>query len=406
MRILQFTLITLILVSMGGCDTGPQTLRIATPTLSVDQKIAEDLTELFGDTDQIHLEMAPGSLTESEAMDALATGTVDVALVSNAMPFHSDVATVIPLYPTVLHIAYRAGRDASSGSALLHDARVFADAEGTASRRIFDRIASGLDITESDFEFINDVETMADIVVLFTPISPQRVAAYPEMRLFSFGAPEDIGNGNVVDAATLLNPYLRPFVIPARTYGDITPQPVLTVAVDKYLVARRDLDPSLVYDLINELLRLRPALSARHPGLFEHLSDNFDVSRSTFVLHPGTQAYLQREAPTIYERYSGVAEAMVTLIIALFSAALAGVRILQRRRKNRIDRFYSAAIEIRDSISAKSSSDDRSVAIQKTRDLQNDAFDQLVHEKLAADESFRIFITLSNDVLRQLRSDA
>ena len=29
-------------------------------------------------------------------------------------------------------------------------------------------------------------------------------------------------------------------------------------------------------------------------------------------------------------------------------------------------------------------------------------FDQLVDEKLGADESFRIFITLSNDVLRQL----
>ena len=33
---------------------------------------------------------------------------------------------------------------------------------------------------------------------------------------------------------------------------------------------------------------------------------------------------------------------------------------------------------------------------------EDEAFDQLVDEKLAADESFRIFITLSNDVLRQL----
>ena len=41
-------------------------------------------------------------------------------------------------------------------------------------------------------------------------------------------------------------------------------------------------------------------------------------------------------------------------------------------------------------------------AIVKIRNLQNEAFNQLVDEKLGADESFRIFITLSNDVLRQL----
>jgi hypothetical protein len=38
----------------------------------------------------------------------------------------------------------------------------------------------------------------------------------------------------------------------------------------------------------------------------------------------------------------------------------------------------------------------------EVRTLQNTAFDLLVDEKLAADESFRIFITLSNDVLQQL----
>ena len=34
--------------------------------------------------------------------------------------------------------------------------------------------------------------------------------------------------------------------------------------------------------------------------------------------------------------------------------------------------------------------------------MQNTAFEMLVSERLAADDSFRIFITLSDDVLRQL----
>jgi len=75
---------------------------------------------------------------------------------------------------------------------------------------------------------------------------------------------------------------------------------------------------------------------------------------------------------------------------------------LRIRRKNRIDRYYAAAIEIRDSVDDEASSSERGQAIIKIRELQNRAFDQLVDEKLGADESFRIFITLSNDVLRQL----
>ena len=263
---------------------------------------------------------------------------------------------------------------------------------------------TGLD--DSDYRFISAESEIPDVVVVFAPISPQRVADFPStLVLSSIGTPADIGTGGIIDASVLLNPHFRPFVIPVGTYGDATPEPIVTVAVDKILVARSDLDASAVYDLINDILRLRPALAARRPGLFQQLSEDFDASRSRFVLHAGTQAYLQRDAPTVYERYSGVAEVAVTVVIALFSATLAAYRIFQRRRKNRIDRFYSAAIEIRDSISADSGAAEREDAIRKIRALQNDAFDQLVHEKLAADESFRIFITLSHDVLRQLGAE-
>ena len=67
--------------------------------------------------------------------------------------------------------------------------------------------------------------------------------------LWSMGSPKDIGSGSTVDAAVLLNPNFRPFVIPIGTYGDLTKEPIVTVAVDKILVARRDLDSAVVYEL-------------------------------------------------------------------------------------------------------------------------------------------------------------
>jgi len=391
------------LATLAACEEGPRELRLVTPVGTIDRDIVEELAELF-DNERVltRISLTEETLSGEEALDAIAAGKADVALISNSQEFRRDIATVMPLYPTVLHIARRDGFAEPTAPGDLSNAAVFAGAAGSASRSIFERIADNIGLADDDYRYITDPSEVADMVVVFAPIAPERIAEFPELRLISMGTPQEIGNGGTVDAAVLLNPHFRPFVIPVGTYGDSTPEPIVTIAVDKILVTRSDLDSAVVYDFISDILRLRPALAAKRPGLFQQLSEDFDVSRSRFVLHPGTLDYLQRSEPTIYERYSGVAEVAVTLLIALFSAVLAGVRILRIRRKNRIDRYYAAAIEIRDSVDDEASSSEREQAIVKIRDLQDRAFDQLVDEKLGADESFRIFITLSNDVLRQL----
>ena len=389
-----------------ACDSGPTELRLVAPSSQLDLEIAQNLAGLLDRGSEFRLDVTTVQHPGEAALDMLLAGEADIALVSNYLPYREGIATVMPVYPSVLHIAYRDGRDPSNGYTLLKDATIYAGAEGSASRLIFERISESIGLSDDAFSYVDRIEETAsaspDIAIVFAPISPQRIAELEGYELFSFGSPADIGAGSVIDAAALLNPPLRPFVIPAGTYGAVNTGPVVTVAVDKILVVRNDLDASIVYDLINTIHRLRPALSASRPGLFEQLGENLDVSKSTFVLHTGTQDFLQREEPTVYERYSGVAEVVVTLMIALASATLAGFRILKMRRKNRIDEYYSAAINIRNSISESSTADERAVAAEKIMELQNTAFDQLVDEKLSADESFRIFITLSNDVLDQL----
>jgi len=374
------------------------------PVAPVDQGIATDLVKLLDRESAIRVSLTSTPVSGASALDALLAGTADIALVSNNQPFRPGIRTVMPLYPTVLHIAYRTGDRETDTDITIRGSRVFAGAPGSASRLMFDRITARLGLGADDFSYVDLDEDSPDIVIVFAPISPARLADYPEFRLWSFGNPEDIGTGSRVDAAVLLNPTLRPFVIPLGTYGEANPEPILTVAVDKMLVAREGLEQSVIYDLINELKRLQPALSAQRPGLFQEFSDDFDTGRSTFVLHAGTAAYLNRMAPSVYERYSGIAEVAVTVLIALFSLAIAGLRIFRMRRKNRIDTFYSETIRLRNSVNSDSSQEEITQACAAVRALQNNAFDLLVDEKLAADESFRIFITLSNDVLRQLDS--
>jgi len=401
-------LFLITLVALAACESDPVELRFVPPASDLDLEIIQNLALLLDQSPAVRIRITGDEQPGEAALDILIAGEADLALVSNYLPYREDITTVMPLYPSVLHIAYRIGRDASSGPALFNQAKIYAGIEGSASRLMLETIVARMNLPRDAYSYVDrpgaGTTESPDVVVVFAPISPKRVAEFDGYRLFSIGSPSDIGTGSAIDAATALNPPLRSYIIPATIYGAATPEPIVTVAVDKLLVARSDLDSSIVYDLVNEIQRLRPALSATRPGLFEQLTDDFDVSRSTFVVHAGTQDYLQRSEPTVYERYSGVAEVGVTLLIALVSVLVAGVRIFNMRRKNRIDRFYAAAIEIRDSISDTSNDDDCSQAIDKIRDLQNDAFDQLVHEKLAADESFRIFITLSNDILAQIEA--
>ena len=402
MQMTRTLLIFACLCVLAACDRAPHDIKLVTPISPIDRSIVDELGGLIDDEAAIILRPSEEALSEEAALDALVAGEADFALISNSLEYRQEISTVMPLYPTVLHIARRAGYEAADGLEMIRGATVYAGPEGSASRFILNNIAERMNLRQDEYRYANDPGDSVDVVIVFAPISPERIAEFPDLLLTSMGSPEDIGAGKIVDAAVLLNPYFRPFVIPAGTYGDATPEPIVTVAVDKILVARYDVDATVVYDLIDEILRLRPALAAKRPGIFQQLSEDFDTSRSTFVLHAGTQAYLQRSAPTIYERYSGVAEVAVTLLVALFSALFAGVRIIRMRRKNRIDTFYSKARELRRSVTDSTSAEERQRVINDVRKLQSTAFDMLIDEKLGADESFGIFITLSNDVLRQL----
>ncbi len=394
---------------LQGCEQAPLSLTLARPASPIEESVAESLVETFAEASEVEVALGNTGISEEAALDALTAGTIDLALISNSMPYTDGVGTVMPLYSTVLHVGSSdSRREITDLPELLREASVFAGPEGSASRVMFDRMVQRPEFQDLGYTLIDPqaARQPPDAFVIFAPIATQYVTEQmrnaPQFRLVSMGEPASIGQGSIVDAATLSNPYFRPFVIPVGVYGDATPEPVLTVAVDKLLVARPGLEPSVVYDLIGEMLRLRPALAARNPGLFRDLSGDFDSRRSTFVLHPGAQAYLERSAPSVYERYSGIAEVVVTVIVALVSAGFAGFRIYKVRRKNRIDTFYTEAIRLRNSITQQSSADERLAVVEKVRTLQNEAFQLLVDEKLDADDSFRIFMTLSHDVIESL----
>ncbi len=372
------------------------------PVLPIDRTVAEQIVELVSENSGVKINLVPPPEGDVSIPEALEIGYGDIAIVLNNEQFREGVATVMPLYPSVLQIVTPATRPANDVYELLSDANIYAGPRGSISRTLAEQTVSDLELKPGEVRFVDNQSMDADVVVIYAPIDRQRLVSDPRVRglkMFSFGVPDDIGQGGIIDRAVLLNPRLRPFVIPVGTFGDLTPEPVLTIAVDNLLVARSDLNPAVIYDLYAEILRLRPALFGARPELFQPIDDDISQFNFAFSLHPGALAFLKRDEPSVIERYSGVAEVVATLMVGIVSGVFAFVKIYRVRRKNRLDEFLVEVIAIRNSVTAETTSQERKEAVEKIRALQDFGFEQLVDEKLAADESFRIFIELTNDTI-------
>ena len=87
--------------------------------------------------------------------------------------------------------------------------------------------------------------------------------------------------------------------------------------------------------------------------------------------------------------------AYVTVIFV--SGLVAFLRWRARRKKDRVGVFYLRVMEVRDRADVESSD----ALLRELMDIEREAFASLIAEKLAADESFRIFI----DLLQRVRAD-
>ena len=394
-----------MLFLLQGCTRPVTEIDLIMPVLPVDQAIATQIQELVDEDSGFRINLVPlpeGSATE---LDALESGYGDIAFAPNNSHYREAIATIMPLYPSVLHIASYRDRKAASLEELLDGASVYAGPPGSSPRLLSEDIVDDLNFTPGVVTFMDDWDVRPDVIILYVPIDRERITNNAQLdgaRLFSLGSPADIGLGSAVDRAVLFNPSLRPFVIPMGTYGDLTPEPVVTLAVENILVARNDMEDTEAYDLFAEMLRLRPTLFSDRPELFQPLDELMSRSNFTFGLHPGVVSFLQRDEPTYIERYSGVAELLVTLLVASVSGLIAVKNIYRIRRKNRIDEFYLETIRIRDSVTVDTTTDELATAIANIHALKNRAFELLVDERLAADQSFQVFIELTRDALDEI----
>ena len=333
--------------------------------------------------------IAPGD----DPLASLLDGSADLAVVENTRLFQEGLRAVLNLYTAAVHLSARqtlAGEDLSELDRplrveILHDSptgKVIADllAERSADLRAgIERWRDGSP-GEPDLQFY------------VGPINPRNTRWFREgFALVSLERLDRAGAEFYLEGVRFLVPQLKRTRIPALTYTlPGNDRGIDVLAVDMLLVSHRRVDPKQIYALTRALVELKPRFAAAAPELFRWLNPSFEGIDLAFPLHEGTRRYLERDEPGFLERYAETLNFLVYLTALLVTGLVALGRWRSRRRKDRIDGFYLGALELRARVGRD---DDEAIRAALDR-LERDAFAALVAERLAADDSFRIFTEL------------
>ena len=197
---------------LAGCSKTPATLRIVSGPPQTNEQVAELLATASAEVETpVRMTAGVAVADAQQALSLLAEGKADLAIVENSVSYREPaVRTVIPLYPSVLHIGVRPEKRGQTFGEVLRGATVFAGDENAPARLLLNRMTSMYAWSGIEFTFVDSVDSRPDVIFAFAPIAPRSAPLLEGYELLSLGRVEDVGSGSVADGLSLVAPFLRP----------------------------------------------------------------------------------------------------------------------------------------------------------------------------------------------------
>ncbi|MEM1401764.1 MAG: TAXI family TRAP transporter solute-binding subunit [Pseudomonadota bacterium] len=360
------------------------------------------LSKILQEETGLRLVADPTNDTGDDPLDSVLDGSAELAIVENSREFEAGIRTVLPLYRGVVHLAVAQDLSLEALLAEGRALRVHVVHGSHAGKLVIDLLLQRAENQLLKYEFWTPGEDGSpDILIYVGPVNPANVDWMPEsFELVSVGHFDTGGGEFYLEGISYLVPQFQPTRIPARTYTlPGNDRGIDALAVDMLLVAHRDTDADAVQDITRALIEQKARFAAAEPALFRWLSADFNDSNFAFPLHEGARRYFERDDPGFLERYAETLNFLTYLMALVITGIVALGRWRARRRKDRIDGFYLRVLEIRGEVAFA----DPSNTLAQLEAIEREAFDALVGERLAADDSFRIFTELVSGLRRELR---
>ncbi|MEP1096821.1 MAG: TAXI family TRAP transporter solute-binding subunit [Cyclobacteriaceae bacterium] len=399
----SFFPILVVLLFLVSCNPTTVKFSLVYNPEGPNPEIGRNMKRVLEDEFNVDFQLIEGVHTNAN-IDSLIAGKVDFALVENYIPYREGVNSAFSFYKEVLHVFYDKDLSPASFEELIYDKVVFVGRQGSPSYHMMMDLFSfyGLDQNRISISF-NIVQSEV-IVLLSTLLSEDELLGFRDFKLYSF---DDIGTfgmgGSSVEGIALKYPRIDPFVIPRKTYGGFTNQPVVTLSVDVVMMVRAGLGNIAVTDLTKTMLRNRQTFAPIDPLLYDGMREDFDQSKLNFPLHEGARVFLDRDEPSFLERYAELGGVVFSIVIAIVGGLISLTKWQTQKKKDKVDEFYEELLVVKNAIPRISNIKEGLEKIKLVQGSQNRAFEMLISEELVANDSFRIYMELSKETIGELR---
>jgi len=358
------------------------------------------------------------TLSEDTAFQELVRGEADFAIIPNNAFFPgAHIRTVVPLLPRVLLVLTKNIGEYPPGDlpgVLEGHHLVMEDLSRIDSifmRKLFTSYgidpaavngfpATGIDLDEwkdSSFVYIG-------LTHLHNPKMKKLIME--GARFFSLDDISLYNRGSSVEGFKMNYSRIVPFILPKDYFLGRPASPVLTLAIPDILVTREDVSKTLVYDIVSTIVEQKPRLEEMdNIYALLHTAD-LSGDAFSFPLHNGTQDYIMRNQPSLMTRYASTILTFISILAILTGGFASAHRRMKMRKKLSIEKFYRKLLTLRKKAFGLQGTAEQMRVQEELRVLRSEAFEALMENRLVADESFEIFLTLYDEVKKEIQSES
>lgn len=346
----------------------------------------------------VRLERPFESLAELTA--AVEGGAVDFAMLGEPLKPNNNLQMLQPIMPRVLHVVHHKSMGQPTLQQLLSAQSIYAGAPNSIGREILSKLAAHYRVTPMGDRLLDTPWVPApggppQVYFIFGPLlSAEARLGFADYSLFSF----DEESGSSAASLTLLYPNLKSFTLPAGIYPDLTNKDVSTLSVEDLLVARPDFDDELAYGIIEALHEESQPIAEAYSLSRESLTASMTDESRTLVMHSGAWRFVDKDAPSLLERYAEVFALFATVLLGLGTVLTAWLRQRRQRRKDRLDEYFLQLHSLRDRLKtgAQVAADSKEID-----HLEAEVLQLLVEERLAVDSALVAFFLMTESVRRE-----
>lgn len=351
----------------------------------------------------------------SENLKLLETDRAQLATAQADIPTGPTARLIADLYEDKFQLLVRRGSGIKQFTDLAGKRLALQQKGG--QYKSFLKVAQHYGLRETDFRFVGQSDQDADEAFLWN-------RADAVFRVRALGNPTIatlIQTGNILipieqaAAMKIKYPALRSTIIPQGTYrGDpaIPAVDLATVGVERTLLARETVDPEVVRAITSVLFERRQELAAAIPPrqsevapLLANIHQPETDTGMSPPLHPGAQAYYDRDKPSFIQEYADYVGLILTVILLMGSWVWEGKRWIERQQKNRADAFSDQVIQLMNQARSLESRSHLEDIRQKLIGILTEAVDALNEDRISEEsfQSFRVVWQIALDLVRERR---